>query len=291
MTIKHLSIFCAVCRERSMTAAAEHLHMTQPAVSRAVAELEGYYKKKFFDRIGRRLLLTSDGLQMLNDAERVLTAFETLESHNGLQRAASALNIGCSLGIGFAYMEHWLEAFKSACPDTRVYITENPTDILQQGLLTGELDLAVTEGFITNSSLLSMPFRRDELLVLAAPGHPLAEQQTVSAEELSGYDFVLPDRITGTRALFDNIMASRGITIRPIWSCTDFNALLRMARQGRGLTVLSRTWADESLKSGTLVPLPVDFTMFRQYSVVYHRNKNLPAEALKFMDICRNEPD
>lgn len=287
MTLKHLEIFRTVCREHSMTKAAELLHMTQPAVSRAVAELEEYYNKKLFDRIGRRLLLTADGQAFLADTEEVLRSFETLEINAGKRKAQNTLHIGCSMGIGFGLMPAYLECFRQECPDTRVLVTENATSVLKQYLVAGELDFAIAEGFITEDCFTKDSFFEDELLLLASPGHPLADGHTVNFDELKSQDFLLPDRMTATRELFDHVMAAHGINITPVWTGINIDVLVRMAKAGAGVTVLSRKWVEKELEEGSLKVIPAEIRMPRAYSFVWHRHKYLSDEALRFMAICR----
>lgn len=287
MTLKHLEIFRAVCREKTMTNAATILHMTQPAVSRAIAEMENHYKKRLFNRIGKRLSLTDDGEQLLTDAENVLKAYETLEVNIGLTKPSALLKVGCSLGIGFGYMEEYLQAFEEVCPMTKVHVMENPTSVLQTYLLSGELDFAIVEGYITDPSLVTTPFFDDELVLLAPPSYPLADGHCVKAKELPEHDLLLLDRMTATRGIFDNVMASHGIHVSPIWTGINPSVLLRMAREGKGITVVSRHWAEKDLADGTLVVLPAEFSMHRTYSLVYHRSKYLPPEAFTFMELCK----
>ena len=111
MTLLHLEVLCAACRENSMSGAAKRLHLTQPAVSRTIMEIEKHYGFKVFERINKRLFLTEHGRQLWNDSERVLKDFGVLEQNAQNSSKISSLQIGCGIAIGTILMPELIMSF------------------------------------------------------------------------------------------------------------------------------------------------------------------------------------
>lgn len=287
MTLRYLEVFCMVCRENSMTKAAEKLHMVQPAVSRTIAALEDYYQVKLFERIDRKLRLTPEGSRLWTDAEQVLADFERLEANLANRRESPRLRVGCSIGIGALFMRRYLEAFHEKYPNVRVNVSENHTSAIKEKLLANELDFAVVEGFVTEENLISEGFFDDELIPVCAPHYPLAQKTKISLKDLATDVLFLPEPGTGTRDLLTSAAAATGCLLDPVWSGLNYPAMLDMAKEGLGVTILSRHRVAAGIAEGSLVALPIDQPLTRKFSLVYHRNKYLSETARTFMDICR----
>lgn len=287
MTLHHLEIFCMVCRESSMTKAAEKLHIAQPAVSRTISSLENYYHVKLFERIDRKLRLTPEGSRLWTDAEQVLADFERLENNLGNQREAPKLRVGCSIGIGALFMRRYLDLFRERCPEIRVMVSENHTSAIKEKLLANELDFAIVEGFVTEESLISEAFFDDELIPVCAPDYPLASKDEITMEDLASDSLILPEPGTGTRDLLTSAAAAAGCLLDPVWSGLNYPAMLTMAKEGLGVTVLSRHRVAADIQNGSLIPLKNQLHLNRKFSIVYHRNKYLCRAASEFMEICR----
>ena len=116
MTLHHLEVLCAACRENSMSGAANRLHLTQPAVSRTIMEIEKHYGFKVFERINKRLFLTEHGRQLWNDSERVLKDFGVLEQNAQNSSKISSLQIGCGIAIGTILMPELIMSFRERYP-------------------------------------------------------------------------------------------------------------------------------------------------------------------------------
>ena len=144
MTIRHIKIFAALyacgC---NTTKAAESLHMTQPAVSLAIREMEQYYGTPLFDRIGRRLLLTQAGEQFLRYAHSITGLFDDMEKELRNWDSAGVLRVGASITIGAQFLPSYIQAFSAAHPAVTVKAQVKPSEGLESDLLANRLDLAL----------------------------------------------------------------------------------------------------------------------------------------------------
>ena len=293
MTLRHLTVFCAVCEESSMTRAAEKLYMTQPAVSRMIGEIERHYQVKLFDRIDRQLYLTSTGRQMWEDGKNVLLAMEQMESRLKTQMVSPVLRVGCSLGIGMSFIQSYLDRYYQQYPDTKVHIWENHSSFIQEKVAVNELDLGVVEAAVQMDSLVAIPFRTDDMVAVCSPHHPLAcyakgiSSRLLKLAELNQSGLCLAERGTGTRARLDQEAKRIGVELEPIWSTINFPHIIQQVLEGRAVTVLSRHLVQGRIDRGELIELETDFHIERTFHIIWHKNKYLPVNGRFFVSLWR----
>ena len=153
MTIRHMIIFRTVCETGcNSTKAAEVLHMTQPAVSLAIKELEQYYGVHLFDRIGRRLQITDAGQLFLQYAIHISDLFSDMETGLRDWDSKGILRIGASITIGSQFLPGYVKAFSQICPGIDARVTVAQSERLEQKVLANELDCAKIMKGITHLS-------------------------------------------------------------------------------------------------------------------------------------------
>ena len=164
MTLRHMLIFRTVCEtDCNATRAAEALHMTQPAVSLAIKELECYYGVRLFDRIGRRLQITDAGRQFLQYAIHISDLFADMETGLRNWGTRGMLRVGASITIGSQFMPSYVKAFSGQFPGIDVRVVIEQADRLEKKLLANELDCALTEGIAHDPSIVSQAYMEDRL--------------------------------------------------------------------------------------------------------------------------------
>ena len=147
MTIRHLKIFLSVCKNNfNTTKAAEELHMTQPAVSLAIKELEQYYGVALFDRIGKRLKITEAGHRFFEYSVHITSMFDDMEKGMKDWDSFGVIRIGASITIGSQFLPYYVKAFYNRYPGTEIKVTISPSEQLEQKIWNNELDFILIEG-------------------------------------------------------------------------------------------------------------------------------------------------
>lgn len=272
MTLRHMQIFEAVCAENSITAAADRLYMTQPAVSRAVKELEGFYGVRLFERMNRRLYITPAGSRLREYAGAIISRFN--ESVGSLRNtdALSLLKVGVNVTIGEALLPGVLKSFGGLYPDVSVLSVVENSKQIEDLLQKNEIDLAVVDNVTVSPYFITEILFREKMAVLCAPGY--TDKETMTPEELAGEKLLLREKGSGTRDSTERIFASGGFRISPVMESISPAALIGAAVQGLGITVLSPHTAKKELADGSLKQLRIKNTKFpRDYFVVYHKSK------------------
>lgn len=290
MTIRHLKIFLSVCDNGcNTTKAAEELHMTQPAVSLAIRELEQYYGVVLFDRIGRRLKITEAGQRLGEYSSHILSLFDDMEMGMRNWDSFGILRVGSSITIGSQFLPNYVKAFYNRFPGTEVRVTIGPSEQLEQKLLNNELDFALIEGASHISSFISEEFMEDRLTVICPATGSFRQGQQISIEEFRRQKFLLRERGSGTRETFERAIEEAGFSVTPIWEAMSTTALVNAVINGLGIAVLPHRMVIGPLKRGLVASVSVKGLNFRRkFHIIYHKEKFLTSSAKAFIDLCRN---
>ena len=289
MTIRHMLIFRSICENGyNSTKAAEVLHMTQPAVSLAIKELEQYYGVHLFDRIGRRLQITDVGRHFLQYAIHISDLFTDMETGLRDWDSKGILRIGASITIGSQFLPSYVKAFSQICPGIDVRVTIEQSERLEQKLLSNELDFALIEGIAHDSNIVSESYMEDHLSVICGVDKGWIQGQTISIEEFQKQRFLLREKGSGTREVFDRVTTQAGIHVTPVWEAMSTTALVNAVINGLGIAVLPHRMILPALKQGLICTVKVDGLSFsRNFHIIHHKDKFLTASAKQFISLCK----
>ena len=274
LTLRQLEVFTAVCREGGVGAAAQRIGLSQSAASQALAELESGLEGTLFDRAGRRLLLNERGRALLPRAaellERAAEIETSLRRHGAL--GGTPVRLAASLTVGSYLLPPLIGAYLGRMPQARVELQVENTEAVIAAVAAFQADAGFIEGPGEHPDLLVLPWCQDELAVIAPPGHPLARKRRLTADDLAQADWVLRERGSGTREVFDRAAEGRGIAIRARLELGHTEAVLRAVSAGAGLGCLSRAVVTEAVKRGELALLRTPFLdLHRPLHAVLHR--------------------
>lgn len=290
MTIRHIIIFRTVCENGyNFTKAAEALHMTQPAVSLAMKELEQYYGVHLFDRIGRRLQITDVGKHFLQYSIHISDLFSDMETGLRDWDSKGILRIGASITIGSQFLPSYVKAFSEVCPGIDVRVTIEQSERLEQKILANELDFALIEGVVHDSRIVSEAYMEDRLSVICAADQGWTQGQIISVEDFQKQRFLLREKGSGTREVFDRVTAQAGIHIVPVWEAMSTTALVNATINGLGISVLPHRMILSAWRQGLIYTVQVEGLSFsRNFHIIRHKDKFLTASAERFIALCRD---
>ncbi|MCE9665067.1 LysR family transcriptional regulator [Halomonas sp. M5N1S17] len=291
MDTQSLQAFLAVADSGSFSRAGEQLHLTQPAVSKRIATLEDQIDARLFDRIGRRVTLTEAGRILLPRARQILVMVD--DSRRALVNlggsVAGSLTLATSHHIGLHRLPPLLKAYTRNHPEVRLDLQFLDSEQAYQGVLDGELELAVvTLAPHPDPQLEVVPVWDDRLCFVCAHDHPLAGQPRLSLHELCAFDAVLPGPMTFTRTLIETRFASAGLSL-PVALSTNYLETLKM------MTAIGLGWSllPERLVAGELHELVVDHPpIHRSLGYLMHKSRTLSNAAramLGLLEAARDE--
>lgn len=287
MTLRHIKIFVAVCECGSVTAAADKLFIAQPAASLAISELEDYYGVKLFDRISKRLHITETGKQFLQYATHIVSLFDVMEKEIKNWDNIGILRVGTSITIGNYLLPNYVGEFQRRFPDIQIKAIIDNTESIVERVLKNEVDFGLIEGNPNSSFLISENFMDDKLVAICAKNHKWADKDTISINQLKDEKFILREKGSAGREIFESILRIHGISAEPIWESVSSQAIIRAVSKGIGVSVLPYLLVKESLERGEIKSVAIkDISLERKFSVIYHKNKFLTESANEFIKMC-----
>lgn len=285
----HLALFHAVAAAGSVSAAAQRLRISQPAVSKQIGELEDSIGLLLFDRLPRGMRLTEAGRTLAGYAAKMAILEEdaqrAMSEIRGLQRGR--LTVGASTTIGGYLLPQALIQFHRAFPGIDLNLEIANTKTIQAALVAGTLELGLTEGCIASEELETAVFFQDDLVAIARAGSPLLKKAGVTARELCRQPFILREKGSGTRDVIEAALARKGIAVEAAMSLGSTEAIKRAVIAGQGVAIVSRLTVSVELEAKLLGVVRVNDLKIRRplhRQTLRGRGLGLPArEFLRFL--------
>ncbi len=285
MSLRQLEVFVATARAGSTRGAADHVARSQSAASAALADLEESLGVLLFDRVGRRLLLNENGRALLPKAASLLDrAAEMQYLFSGEHDAP--LRIAASLTIGEYLLPDLLARWKLAHPASPVHLMIRNTTEVIAAVAAFDVDVGFIEGPQTHPRLIVHPWLVDELVIVAAPTHPLAGRMA-SVRHLREATWALREPGSGTREAVERWLLDRVGSLRVEFELASPEAIKRLVAAGAALGCLSREVVARELEQGRLVEVQTRLPRAtRRLAMVLHRDKHLGRGADDFVRHC-----
>ncbi len=278
MADRRLQVFHTVARLLSFTKAAETLHMTQPAVTFQVRQLEEHFNTRLFDRTHNRISLTDAGREVFRYADHIFELYAEMEDavRKVTGEISGALIIGASTTISEYMLPALLGEFKSKYPDVTVHLKVSNTDGVVAMVENNDIDLGVVEAPVANKNLVVEVCRMDQLVVIVPPTHVLAKEQSVPINALVDYPFICREEGSGTREVISEYMHRGGVPSAELQICIELGspeAIKGAVEAGMGISITSRATILKELRLGSLVAVNLDPPLERPFSFVHQKQK------------------
>jgi DNA-binding transcriptional LysR family regulator len=283
-TFRQLRVFNEVARHLSFARAAENLHLTPPAVTMQVKELESQVGMPLFERRGKQVSLTTTGEYMLVYARRILATVKDAEDAAArLKRAETGV-----LTIGFVstakyFLMCMLADFRNRHPGVDIRISIANRDQLVSMLQNSEVDIAVMGRPPKEMQTRAEPFAAHPHVFVAAMDHPLAQRDHLLVEDLRPYDFIVREKGAGTRAAMEKFFEDTYVTPRMKFELQSNETIKQAVMAGLGLGFLSMHTIGLELEQNLIRMLDVEGApVVRAWNVVHMQAKMLSPAAESF---------
>ena len=278
MADRRLQVFFTVARLLSFTKAAETLHMTQPAVTFQVRQLEEYFNTRLFDRTHNRISLTDAGNLVYGYAEKIFDLYNEMENmiKDMTGEISGSLTIGASTTIAEYMLPSLLGDFRKQYEDVVIHLKVSNTEGIVSMVENNVIDLGVVEAPVGNKNLVVETCRNDRLVAIVPNGHPLASHDVVHLDELLEYPFICREEGSGTREVIEEYIChaegcKEGLNVAMELGSPE--AVKGAVEAGIGISIVSEATIAKELKLGTLVAVDLDPPMERPFSFVHQKQK------------------
>ena len=280
-------VFRAVAEKGSISAAAQELFISQPAVSQSIRQLEEQLHLRLFSRSSRGVVLTHEGQLLLEYVRRGLGLLESGEEKLSQVREllAGELTIGASDTVTKTYLLPKLEAFHKAFPDIRIRILNGTTKMVLDLLHAGQVDVAFASESQDESVYAVRHCLDTHMVFVASPEYPCDFERAYTAAEMAAFPLILLERKASSRLYLERFFREQGVEIEPEIELGSHNLLISLARIGLGVACVTEEFSQSGLSRGVILPLKTAFTMPPR-SVVMCTLRSVPptAAAARFMD-------
>ncbi len=294
MNLNQLRIFYESARQHSFTRAAEHLCVSQPAVSSQIKQLEAITRLRLFTRVGGRTYLTEAGqmlfdyaqkiFQLENEAEQVLDRIRKVQT--------GALHIGIDKNIrALPHAQLHLHVPRPSS-GISIHLGEGSSREMMQSLLHMKNELAIVASDQDPRFLNSITFRKENILLVISPEHPLAKMETVTLEEVSRIPLIMREEGSGTRRIVMEAFRSKGLVPTVLYEASNLEFTKELIGRGEGASFIVEPVVQKELAQGLLKQLTVsDVELSMDAYIVFLNRNDLSRIATSFIDMLVNRPD
>ncbi len=296
MADRRLQVFSTVARLLSFTKAADVLHMTQPAVTFQIRQLEEYFNTRLFDRTHNRITLTVAGELVKSHADLIIAQYGEMD--NEVRKLTGdvlgPLVIGASTTIGQYVIPRVLGDYQAKFPEVtmRLYVT-NTLGVIHM-VENNEIDIGIVEGPINNKNLVTEVCWQDELLLVTPPDHALAGPEPVSPDQIMQYPFISREEGSGTRQVISEYLTENKLSFSDMTLAMEFGSsesIKSAVAAGLGISILSIATLDKELSLGLLEKTSLTPSLIRPFTIVYQKQKFRLRAMEEFLIFAKDQCD
>ena len=286
MDFEQLETFLEVARLSSFSRAAERRFRTQPAISAQIRALEEEVGARLLDRSGGKVSITQSGKLFQKYAE------ETLEARKAVLTAIAETErvprgeiiVGANEGTCLHILPEVFAEFKRQYPDVAVNIKRADYGKILESVIDNSVDFGVVSLPVTDNRLKIVLIHRDELVIIAPPGHPLAENKSARVADVANFSLVMP-KVGHTRDALEELFNERRVKPRYAMELDSSELLKRFVAANVGVGFIARSHVQEDVQAKVLAAIEIsDAQVRRDLALVYRKDKALSRAALAFID-------
>lgn len=289
MDINQLEVLVAVAQEKSFSRAAESLHRTQPAISQAIRRLETEIGEVLFDRSSKDGTLTAAGRvlfdlaqQMLNIRRHAHTAIRELKDlHRGkLSLSANEYTVMYLLSV--------LPAFRLRHPHIKIEVRRSLASRIPSEILGRDAEIGIVSFKPADKSIAALSVLTDELALIVAPDHPLAQKKVISVRELGAESFIAHNVPSPYRERVVRTFAKYKTPLNISMELPTLESIKRFVEQEMGVALVPRLTAQTEITRGQVAALTVrEMKSERQLHLVYRKGATLSHAARAFLQLAK----
>ncbi|MDO7905261.1 selenium metabolism-associated LysR family transcriptional regulator [Paenibacillus sp. JX-17] len=295
MNFHQLHIFYTVAERGSFSAAAQALHMTQPAVTMQIQALEDYFGVKLLHRSTKKMELSEAGrtllpyamksMELVRETDTAMSAFT--------QMLEGRLMLGASLTIGEYVLPRLLGPFGQEYPHISIVMKVMNTTQIMDDILRHQLNFGLIEAPVHHPDMVVEPVMQDELLLIVPGSHPLADRDEVSLAEALEYPFILREQGSGTRQVMEEEIQRRKAVLPELQTVMELGstgAVKSAVEAGLGITMLSPSSVKHEVALGLLKIIRIgDASFKRKFYAIRLKSSLLPISAVTFLTYLRQQ--
>jgi len=275
MADRRLKVFHTVAKLLNFTKAADALHMTQPAVTFQIRQLEEYFNTRLFDRTHNRVSLTEAGIRVYGFSDKIFELYDEMEHaiREMTGDVSGMVTLGASTTIAEYMLPFLLGDFKAKNPEVNIRLKVSNTDGIVSMVENNIIDLGIVEASVGNKNLQVDVCRMDQLVAIMPPGHELASYETLTPQQLAAQPFICREEGSGTREVIAEYLKLIDEEPNVCLELGSPESIKSAVEAGMGISIMSCSTVQKEIKLNTLVAIPLEPPLERPFSFVHQRHK------------------
>jgi len=293
MNLNQLKIFYMAAKHGNLRVAAEHLCVSQPAVTRGIQRLQNHYEIKFFKRLGRKLELTYSGIGLFKIAEKIFELEGQAEAYiqDFQHHKRGHMRIDASETFGAHYLPFIVNRFTRLYPKLLISVKTLPHRGVVQRTMERINDLGFISSHIENHKLISHSVLEEDLVIIVPPDHELSKNERLKPSDLEGYSMVMYEKGSVHQQVIDGLIRKHNISLSRYVEFSSNEAVKRAVEAGAGIALISRKVVSEEIETGKLKAVPLcDADTKQNFYMIYRNDKILSNPIRAMMDIVTTFP-
>jgi DNA-binding transcriptional LysR family regulator len=288
MNLNQLKIFYHAAKHGSLSAAAEALYITQPAVTKGIQRLQEHYEIKLFNRFGKKMALTDAGEVLYGIAESIFElenqAEESLRDFQ--QRKRGFIRILASESFGSYYLPFIIDRFSEMNPKVRVSMETLPTELIVERTATLANDIGFISYPVSHKKLVAREILEDSYQVIVPIGHPFAAKTSIEPQDLAGHPLIVHEKGSAPRRSIEEYIRRHDISVSIPLELSNNEAIKTAVEEGVGVAVITRRVVSKELRMGNLKAIPLsDPAMTRKFYLIHHKDKYISRSLQNLIDM------
>jgi DNA-binding transcriptional LysR family regulator len=291
MQIESFKVFCDLAETESFTRAAQINNVTQSAVSQQISSLERQFKSLLIERSKKKFRLTREGQVLYEYSKQLNQIYDSL--HNRLQEIkdiiSGTIRVATIYSIGLHDLPPYLKKFLKLFPTVNVHVEYRRANQVYEDVMGNVVDLGLVAYPTRDSKLDIVPLRKDTLVLICHPSHPLAKARSIKLSQLAGEKFISFEPDIPTRRAIDKILKDHSVAVETVMEFDNIETVKRAVEIEAGVSIVPQATVTQEVAKQTLAEVKIEgHDLYRPLAAIYKKNKVLSPAMKQFIAMLKS---
>ena len=292
MQIESLKVFCDLAETESFTKAAQINEVTQSAVSQQISALERLFKSLLIERSKKHFRLTREGQVLYDYSKQVVRAYDSLRTklEEVKEVISGTIRVATIYSIGLHDLPPYLKKFLKAYPTVNVHVEYRRANQVYEDVIGNAVDLGLVAYPARDPKLEVYPLRKDPLVLICHPQHPLAKAKSLKIKNLSGQKFIGFEPDIPTRKALDKLLKDHSVHVQHVMEFDNIETVKRAVEIDAGVAIVPQGTVVQEVAKHTLTQVVLDDgEFFRPLAAIFKKNKVLSPAIKEFLAVLKSD--
>lgn len=292
MQIETLKVFCDLTETESFTKAAQINQITQSAVSQQISTLERTFKALLIERSKKKFRLTREGQILYDYSKQIIQMYDSLfhKVQEIRDIVSGTIRVATIYSIGLHDLPPYLKKFLRSYPTVNVHVEYRRSNQVYEEVIGNVDDIGLVAYPVKDPKLEVVPLRKDKLVLISHPQHPLAKNKTLKLKDLGGHKFIAFEPDIPTRKAIDKVLKEHGVQTQTVMEFDNIETVKRAVEIDAGIALVPQSTIGQEIGKKTLAQVEIDDAdLYRPLAAIYKKNKVLSPAMKQFINILKGE--